>query len=240
LEKNLRVQIRTLGDLALTIEIADAVSRSSSETVLSSATALRNAALPGVREVVPAFCSITVHLDAPPGDSAALQARILALLDGDVEEPPERRRFTIPVLYGGAAGPDLDELADLCRLPAAEVVARHGGRAYHVHMLGFLPGFAYLGEVEEALRQPRLDRPRTRVPQGSVAVADAMTAVYPSASPGGWRLIGQTPVRMFDPQRAMPCPLAAGDVVTFSPISSARFAELSADVADGYWLEPDA
>jgi inhibitor of KinA len=240
LEKNLRVRIRALGDLALTVETADVLSGATSREVLALADALRRAALPGVREVVPAFSSVTLHFDRPTPDPADLEARILDILREGGEDVPPCRRFTIPVLYGGAAGPDLPELARLCGLSSDEIVARHSGRDYRVHMLGFLPGFAYLGDVDEALRQPRLDQPRTRVPQGSVGVADAMTAVYPAASPGGWRLIGRTPLRMFDPERASPCPLAAGDVVRFSPVDSERFERLSAKVANGYWLEPDA
>jgi len=129
----------------------------------------------------------------------------------------------IPVYYGIEVGPDLERVAQLHNISIDDVIRLHTARDYHVFAIGFAPGFAYMGEVDPALRTPRLETPRTQVPVGSVALADQQTAVYPVVSPGGWNILGRTPVKMFDPERADLCPVATGDRVRFVPISRAAF-----------------
>ena len=136
----------------------------------------------------------------------------------------------LPVYYAPEAGIDLESLAERAGLPISEVIDLHAGAEYRVYAIGFAPGFAYLGEVDERIAAPRLATPRASVPRGSVAIADRQTAVYPSVSPGGWNLIGRCPVPMFDPD-AQPCmPVAVGDTVRFEPISRERFLTLGGDL----------
>jgi KipI family sensor histidine kinase inhibitor len=136
------------------------------------------------------------------------------------------RLVTLPVWYGAEAGPDLKALAESNGLTPDEVVQRHHAREYRVYAVGFAPGFAYLGEVDEAIARPRLATPRQHVPTGSVGIADRQTAVYPAESPGGWNLIGRCPVRIFDPMAAVPMPMAVGDRIQFEPISRTDYLEL--------------
>ena len=134
--------------------------------------------------------------------------------------------MTLPVWYGPESGPDLVELADSNGLSVDEVVQRHHTREYRVYAIGFAPGFAYLGEVDEVIARPRLTTPRQQVPTGSVGIADRQTAVYPAESPGGWNLIGRCPVRMFDPLAAVSMPVGVGDRIQFEPISRSEHLEL--------------
>ena len=136
------------------------------------------------------------------------------------------RLVTLPVWYGPEAGPDLMAFAETNGLSPDEVVQRHHAREYRVYAIGFAPGFAYLGEVDEAIARPRLATPRQHVPTGSVGIADRQTAVYPAESPGGWNLIGRCPVRIFDPQAAAPMPMGVGDRIQFEPISRSEYLEL--------------
>ena len=136
------------------------------------------------------------------------------------------RLVTLPIWYGAESGPDLKALAESNGLTPDEVVQRHHALEYRVYAIGFAPGFAYLGEVDEAISRPRLATPRQHVPTGSVGIADRQTAVYPAESPGGWNLIGRCPVRIFDPMAAVPMPMAVGDRIQFEPISRTDYLEL--------------
>jgi KipI family sensor histidine kinase inhibitor len=133
---------------------------------------------------------------------------------------PERAAIDIPVIYGGAGGPDLEAVAELAGCPVSEVIARHAARTYRVYMLGFVPGFAYMGTVDPAIAAPRHRVPRERVPAGSVGIAGQQTGVYPVESPGGWQLIGRTSTVMFDAARTPPSLLSPGDRVRFVPAGS--------------------
>jgi len=143
---------------------------------------------------------------------------------GELHRP---RRFTIPVLYGGEHGPDLGSVARWAGLSEEEVVRIHSSRVYTCITLGFTPGFIYLGEVDPRIAAPRLETPRVKIPRGSVGIAGKMTGVYGLESPGGWRLIGRTPLTMFDPRRSPPIPIAPGDEVAFRPVSPEEFSRLS-------------
>lgn len=193
-------------------------------------------------ELVPAFASVAVHYDparvpdaahGEPGHSpyerfGAAVNRVLAELEEGLF--PAAHEVTIPVCYGGAYGPDLDDVAQAHGLTAEEVVRQHSGAAYSVYMLGFAPGFAYLGGLPEAIATPRRPEPRMAVPAGSVGIGGNQTGVYPLVSPGGWNLIGRTPVRMFDARRNPPSLLAAGDSVRFTPITPDEFQRVGSAV----------
>jgi len=186
----------------------------------------------GVRNLHPAYCSLLVKFDA-------LQLRheeVEEILRGYLErleeaKLPEPRRVEIPVCYGGVYGPDLAEVCAMRGMTEAQAIELHASVEYLVYFLGFVPGFAYLGELPEALVTPRLATPRKRMPAGSVGIAGNQTGVYPFATPGGWRLIGRTPLAMFRADRDALSLLSIGDRVRFTPIKAERFAELETECA---------
>jgi inhibitor of KinA len=181
----------------------------------------------GVRNLHPGYSSVLVNFEAMKLPQKKLQ-EILAAYIARMEKVtlPEPREVEIPVCYGGEYGPDLKDVAELHGLTPERVVELHSGRHYSVYFLGFVPGFAYLGELPDELVTPRLAMPRKSVPAGSVGIAKNQTGVYPISTPGGWRLLGRTPVAMFQPHRAQMSLLAIGDRVRFVPISPTQFAEL--------------
>ncbi|MGA8405933.1 MAG: 5-oxoprolinase subunit PxpB [Candidatus Acidiferrales bacterium] len=181
----------------------------------------------GLRNLNPAYCSTLVNFDALILNHGDLEAILLGYLDRlDAVPLPEPRELEIPTCYGGEFGPDLNEVASLRGLTPTQAIDLHASATYIVYFLGFVPGFAYLGELPEALATPRLDSPRRSTPAGSVGIAGNQTGVYPFATPGGWRLIGRTPIAMFRPDREAMSYLSIGDRVRFTPISRARFVAL--------------
>ena len=207
--------IRPFGEAALLVETESA------ERAQALAASLRDEPIPDVTAGVPGLESLLVELDPLAADADAVRGE----LERRVEQPSptvkgERIR-RIPVVYGGDMGPDLADVAALTGLLEAEAVARHVAADLRVLIDGFAPGFAYLGELPPELRVARLDTPRTRTPAGSVAIAGPMTGIYPAALPGGWRVIGRTPLTLFDPRRDPPAYLLPGDRVRFEPIGAA-------------------
>jgi KipI family sensor histidine kinase inhibitor len=181
----------------------------------------------GVRNLHPAYCSLLLKFDAIRMRHEELEAILGRYLERLEEvKLPEPRLVEIPVCYGREYGPDLAEVCTLHGMTAAQAIELHASVEYLVYFLGFVPGFAYLGELPEALVTPRLAAPRRKVPAGSVGIAGHQTGVYPFATPGGWRLIGRTPVTMFQAEREGLSLLSIGDRVKFTPISGERFAEL--------------
>ena len=176
---------------------------------------------PGIREVVPVYSSFVVHYDPLILSPSALTI-LIQNIHGSVnsENIAADRRVIIPTIYGGDFGPDLDSVGELTGCSMTEIVNIHSGTDYLVYALGFSPGFPYLGDLDERLHCPRLDSPRVEVPAGSVAIAETQTGVYPVPSPGGWRLIGRTPVSLFDPLQDAPALLRPGDRLRFMPIES--------------------
>lgn len=219
-----------LGDSALLIAFDAGINEVTNRRVLSLFSRMRRAAPPFVRDLVPAYDSLTVHYE-PVAFSAEGRPAYEAVRDwvqpfledtGDSEEPPPRP-FSIPVCYHPSRAPDIEELAIAKGLSVDDVVALHTAPTYRVFCLGFLPGFAYLGPVPPALETARRTVPRQAVPAGSVAVAGVQTGIYPIESPGGWNLIGQTPLTLFSAHRQTPALLSPGDAVRFTPISSHEF-----------------
>ena len=220
------------GDSALVLTYPARLDPDINARCVAVAEALRGRSLSGVRDVVEAFATVTVHFDPLSGDSdgiAAVLRELAAETGAAVAREADRagREIRLPVRYGGARGPDLADVARFAGCSEAEVIERHCGAAYRVYMLGFQPGFAYMGAVDPLIAAPRRAMPRVHVPAGSVGIAALQTGVYPVASPGGWQLIGQTPVRIFDMARSDPFLLAAGDLVRFEPIDEASYDRLA-------------
>ena len=211
--------IRDAGDSALVLELEPRIDAAVNARAIAIADAVRRVAVPGVRDVVSTYRSVAVFFDA-------VQTRIEAVtaaLDGAAGERgglSPARTVEVPVAYGGEAGPDLRDVAAQTGLSEAEVIRRHSDVTYRVFMLGFVPGFAYLGVVDESIAVPRRSSPRVRVPGGSVAIAGRQTGIYPQETPGGWQLIGRTRVRPFDASRTPAFLVAAGDQVRFIPAAS--------------------
>jgi inhibitor of KinA len=220
------------GEGGLVVELGDAIDPAVNARVHHLARALR-AALGARVEVVPTYRSLLVVFDPLALSRAQLEREVARLEQRafPTEALPRAaavRRVELPVLYGGEHGPDLADVAAHAGLTEAEVVRRHAAPEYLVHMVGFTPGFPYLGGLDPRLATPRLATPRGEVPAGSVAIGGAQTGVYPVASPGGWRLIGRTPLRLFDPARGAPFLVAPGDLVRFVPVDASAFGALAA------------
>ncbi|WP_137138354.1 5-oxoprolinase subunit PxpB [Pseudomonas asiatica] len=179
-------------------------------------------------DLVPSYTTLMVQFDLPPGEARALIIRALEGLQPDTGSGG--RRHEIPVWYDASVGPELPVLAARSGLSEAEVVRLHSEREYPVFALGFAPGFGFMGLVDERLASPRLSTPRKRVAAGSVGIAERQTAAYPAVSPGGWNLIGRTPVRLFDHEREGYSLLQPGDRVRFVPVSRSDFVALGGDV----------
>lgn len=222
--------ISALGDSAVVISLGERLDETSALRVRAIMAEIERVRLPGVVDVVGAFASVAVFYERVHGvGSAELMAELEKLVARADETTLSvaARRLEIPVCYGGEFGPDLEAVARHAGMSAADVISAHAAGDYLVHAIGFTPGFPYLGGLPEALAMPRRATPRALVPAGSVAIGGAQTGVYPLATPGGWNLIGRTPLVLFDAARAEPVLLQAGDHVTFRAIDAAEFARLA-------------
>lgn len=217
-------RILEAGDSALIVEFDERIDPEVNARTIACAEAIESARVVGVRDVVPTYRSVAVYFDPLHTDYEALTAcleREAARFSAST--PIERSPIRIPVCYGGDFGPDLAAVAAFGRMAEAEVVKAHADGLYRVFMLGFVPGFAYLGVVDERIAMPRRATPRVRVPAGSVGIAGGQTGVYSAETPGGWQLIGRTPVKPFDPARGVPFLMKAGDLVQFYPIDRSEY-----------------
>ncbi|HWH23325.1 MAG TPA: 5-oxoprolinase subunit PxpB [Candidatus Limnocylindria bacterium] len=208
------------GDAALLVEFDQRIDQQINAQVLALAAAIDGR--PGWRTPVPAYASLLAPFDPTALDRLAAERELHSLLEQLPPAPPveeDRPVLELPVRYGGADGPDLEAVAGDVGLSPADVIELHAGTTYRAYFLGFAPGFAYLGELPAQLEVARLPTPRQRVPAGSVAIAGRQTAVYPLATPGGWRLIGRTDVRMWDAARPAPALITAGRRVRFVPVA---------------------
>jgi len=220
-------QIVPAGDAAFVVEFEARIDPSVNARAIRLAEALQAACVPGVLDVVPTFRSVAIYFDPLHTNSDVLFARV----EAEAAKPSSdtgtvRPAVRVPVCYGGELGPDLAAVAAFSHLSEAEVIAAHTARTYRAFMVGFVPGFAYLGIVEERIAMPRRDTPRVRVPIGSVGIAGVQTGIYPMETPGGWQLVGRTPLKPFDPDRPEPFLIKAGDAVQFYAIDHDRFLDM--------------
>jgi inhibitor of KinA len=228
-------KVLTAGDTGLVIEFGDGVDRQFSAWVLALARRLNEAQLEGIIETVPTFRSLMVYYDPIALASTALVARIVELMEGVRTSESAGRLWQLPVCYDCELAPDLGNVAARTGLTCAAVVERHAAVVYHVYMLGFLPGLAYLGDVPSELALPRREVPRTRIPAGSVAIAMSMSCIFPRETPCGLYLIGPPPVALWRQSTGAEfgALLAPGDRVIFAPISLREYEDLHAKAAVG-------
>lgn len=220
------VRFLPCGDQAVTVEWGSTIDEHINRQVHAFARKVEELSHPAITEVVPTYRSATVHYRPEVFSYEELNQLLAPLAQGSAEEAEELPVVEIPVCYGGEYGPDLLEVAQHCSLTPEEVIARHTAPTYRIYMLGFTPGFPYLGGMDPSIAAPRRKEPRIQIPAGSVGIAGEQTGVYPIVSPGGWQLIGRTPLRLFDPQREQPILLSAGAGIRFVPIDEETFRKM--------------
>jgi KipI family sensor histidine kinase inhibitor len=215
-----------MGDRGLLLEFGDEISREINEKVRRMASAIRAGAIEGIVETVPTYRSLLLIYNPVILSVEGLRKRLIQIEEGIQETPlPEPKLTRIPVVYGGIYGPDLEEVAKYHQTSPEEVIQLHCNNPYLIYMIGFMPGYPYMGELPQALVTPRLKTPRLSVPKGSVAIAQRQTGIYSMESPGGWQILGRTPVGLFDPWKDPPALLKMGDFVQFYPISEKEYKE---------------
>lgn len=221
------------GDTAVVVEFGTVVDRGINRRVTSLGRALREADLAGIVDLVPTFRSLMVHFDPTIVRRAEIEEKVNALLPDLSDAVSGGRLWRVPTLYGGSYGPDLEEVAERTGMTPEKVVEIHSAGEYECYMMGFMPGLGYLGILPDELALPRRTEPRVRVPGGSVSIATNLTNVYTKESPGGWHLLGRTPVEFFDLRRPEPILLNAGDKVRFYEIDEATYREMRARADEG-------
>lgn len=229
-----KAKILTAGDSALLIEFEQKIAPEINAQITAFVHLLKEQHIEGVTDLIPAFASLLINYDPRVIGYKDLKARIEELLKIEVsEEASEARVFEIPVCYGGEYGPDIANIAENAGLSEQEVIDIHCSKNYLIYMLGFLPGFVYLGGLDERIHTPRLANPRISIPAGSVGIAASQTGIYPLNSPGGWQLLGMTPVKTYDPERETPILVEAGDYIRFVPVTEEEFLKIKKQVDDG-------
>jgi len=236
-EPHVSARYLPFGDNALVVEFGDVISLEVNSKVIGLNEAILEAEIQGVEELVPTYRSLLVRYNPLKTTYEQLVFRIR-----DVEKTlkelttkVESRKITIPVVYGGEYGPDLAYVAQYHGLAEEQVVKLHSEREYKVYMIGFVAGFPYLGEVPDEIATPRVETPRLKVPAGSVGIAEKQTGIYPCEAPGGWQIIGRTPLKLFNPLQQPPALLKPGDNVKFKPISEKKFKIIEESVSKGMY-----
>lgn len=221
------VKLTVVGEDALMLYLGTTADERTSALVNAAVSVIETALGEDLVDLIPSYASILIVYDPLSTRRGQMLRRVRQAVEGlNVARLPEGRCVRLPVLYSNGVGPDMQALADRANLSVDSVIDIHASTEYRVYAIGFAPGFAYLGQVDERIAAPRLSTPRTRVPRGAVGIADRQTAVYPAESPGGWNLIGLCPVTLFDPDREPAMPVVVGDRVRFEPVSQERFLEL--------------
>lgn len=222
-----KVRYLAAGDACVIVEFGHEISIDLHNRVRGLMQALQNQPMQGIVELVPAYCSLAVHYNPLMMDYQQIVTYLRRLAEKIADIPlPAPREMEMPVVYGGIYGPDLAYVARCLGLSETEVVSMHASARYLVYMLGFTPGFPYLGGMDARLAVPRLENPRVKIPAGSVGIAGGQTGIYPVESPGGWRIIGRTPLALYDAAAEDPVLLRAGDNLRFRPISPEKYEQM--------------
>jgi len=225
-------RILTAGDSAILVEFGNEVSPDINRKITAVVQLMHQQHIEGVVDVIPAFCSLLINYDPRVITYREMAERIKALLKVDVQVGGGKKRvYEIPVCYGGEYGPDIESIAKHAGLSQEEVIQIHCSRDYLIYMLGFLPGFCYLGGLDERIHTPRLANPRIKISAGSVGIGGSSTGIYPVDSPGGWQLMGMTPVKTYDPAMETPILLNAGDYIRFVPVDEKEYRRIK-DLAE--------
>lgn len=225
------MELHSAGENALILYLGKETSPETAARVQSACAAIEAALGQDLIDLVPSYASILVIYDPLRTDHLSVGHRLrTAVASLSVSAGCQGHTVTLPAYYDAESGADLETLAERASLSVADVIELHSSAEYRVYAIGFAPGFAYLGQVDERIAAPRLATPRQKVPRGAVAIADRQTAVYPAVSPGGWNLIGRCPTRMFDPRATPVMPVTVGDKVRFEPISRERFLALGGEL----------
>jgi KipI family sensor histidine kinase inhibitor len=223
-----------VGEAGLLVEFANAVSIEINNQVRALAIGLEAARIPGLVEVIPTYRSLGIEYEPLTTSFEELERRVREVAERvDPRTLPRPKLVQIPTVYGGTYGPDLPFVAQHAGLSQAEVIRLHSQTVYHVYMIGFSAGFAYLGGLPERLHTPRLPSPRIKVPKGSVAIGGSQTGAYPAETPGGWRIIGRTSMNLFNPLEEIPTPMQPGDKVQFVPIGEDAFLRAAGRASHG-------
>ncbi len=232
------------GESGLVVELGTTIDQEINATVHRLAASLQQEFTSGINAVVPTYRSLMIYFDPLQVSRNEIKVRvenIYAKVAADTATTQQCRVVYIPTCYGGDFGPDLPFVASHTGLDPAEVILIHTSTAYKLYMIGFTPGFPYLGGMSEKIAAPRLEKPRTCIPAGSVGIAGTQTGLYPMESPGGWQLIGRTPLKVFNPSSTKPFLYVAGDYLKFEAVSPAEFAAIESEVAAGRYqprIEP--
>lgn len=228
------IKIVAAGDSSLLIEFGNEINEEINRKITTIVQLMRDQQIEGVVDVIPAFCSLLINYDPRIVSFEKLERRMQGLVKMDLKGGFGRKRiFEIPVCYGGEYGPDMGTIAAHAGLTEKEVIEIHSSRDYLIYMLGFLPGFCYLGGLDERIHTPRLANPRVKISAGSVGIGGSQTGIYPLDSPGGWQLMGMTPVKTYDPSRENPILLEAGDYIRFVPVDEAEYTRIKDLVEQG-------
>ena len=228
------IKILTAGDSSLLIEFGNEISPEINQKIKTTVQLMKEQHIEGVVDIIPAFCSLLINYDPRVISYEELRNRMKALVKIEVKaEDGVKRVFEIPVCYGGESGPDIENIAEHAGLSVEEVIKIHSSRDYLIYMLGFLPGFTYLGGLDERIHTPRLANPRLKINAGSVGIGGSQTGIYPLDSPGGWQLMGMTPVKTYDPEREVPILVEAGDYIRFVPVDEEEFLRIKELVEKG-------
>lgn len=221
------MKLQSAGENAMILYLGEQTSPKVSAKVQAAARALEKALGEDLIDLVPSYASLLIIYNPLQTDHLRVRKQVREAINTLAEsEQNEGSVIVLPVYYSSESGEDLEAMAERASMSTADVIEIHSSGEYRVYAIGFAPGFAYLGEVDERIAAPRLSTPRQKVPRGAVAIADRQTAVYPAVSPGGWNLIGRCPQRMFNPEATPTMPVSVGDQVKFEPITRERFIEL--------------
>ncbi len=226
------IHIRTAGDSSLLVEFGKEINPETNARITSFVQLIREHQIEGIVDLIPTYCSLLINYDPRIILYDDIRERILGLQKIELAGKKKPKKiYEIPVCYGGGYGPDLGLIAEHAGLGQEEVIQIHSSQDYLIYMLGFLPGFTYLGGLDARIHTPRLSNPRIRIEAGSVGIGGSQTGIYPLDSPGGWNLMGKTPVRTYDPGREAPILVEAGDYIHFVPISEDEYKQISGLVA---------